>query len=176
MPLVAAVAFAAGCGRLPEPSQYSAEAERTRAALPGWSKPSQVPARRVLLPAGTTLRVRLAETIATDSSRAGDEFTAVVVDPVEVDGRTVIPGGAEVRGFVQKAVEAVAPASRAVIALGLRSLDINNTRVELDTDSVTRVGAGRGGEPAFPADAGQSGLRIPAQTILDFRLREPVTL
>ena len=54
------------------------------------------------LPEGTTLRLRLNNTISTRSSRQGDRFTATVSEPVYVQGSSTvaIPAGSGVTGVV----------------------------------------------------------------------------
>jgi hypothetical protein len=54
------------------------------------------------LPEGTTLRLRLNNTISTRSSRQGDRFTATVSEPVYVQGTSTvaIPAGSTVTGVV----------------------------------------------------------------------------
>lgn len=54
------------------------------------------------LPAGKTLEIRLMKSLASFSSRKGSEVEGVVIAPVLVEGRTVIPLGAKVTGLVQK--------------------------------------------------------------------------
>nr|HEV7954717.1 hypothetical protein [Candidatus Acidoferrales bacterium] len=45
----------------------------------------------VAIPEDTALRVSLDQTISSDESRPGEHFDATVVNPVVVDGKTVIP-------------------------------------------------------------------------------------
>jgi hypothetical protein len=54
------------------------------------------------LPAGTSLKVKLENTLSTFTSKEGDAFSGRVVDPVVLDGKTVIPVGATVQGRVTK--------------------------------------------------------------------------
>lgn len=54
------------------------------------------------VPEGTALKVKLATTISTFTSKVGDAFQAKVTEPVVVDGKTVIPVGATVEGRVTK--------------------------------------------------------------------------
>ncbi len=54
------------------------------------------------VPEGTALKVKLATTISTFSSKVGDPFQAKVTEPVVVDGKTVIPVGATVEGRITK--------------------------------------------------------------------------
>ena len=50
------------------------------------------PANRNYLPAGTTMNVRLNESLGTTSSKEGDRFTATLVDPVvATNGATAVP-------------------------------------------------------------------------------------
>ena len=58
------------------------------------------------VPMGTNLRINTNATINSLSSRVGDIFTAKLVEPIYLKGRTVIPDGSEVIGqvtFVEKA-------------------------------------------------------------------------
>jgi len=49
--------------------------------------------------------VRLETTLATFSNRAGDPFRGSIMQPVIVDGKTVIPAGATIEGRVTKVSE-----------------------------------------------------------------------
>lgn len=52
------------------------------------------------LPAGTQIEIRLRQTLSSFGSHANDEVRALVIAPVEIDGKTVIPLGAELQGTV----------------------------------------------------------------------------
>jgi hypothetical protein len=57
------------------------------------------------LPAGTALKVKLENTLATFSNKSGDPFSGRVTEAVLLDGKTVIPIGATVQGRVSKVNE-----------------------------------------------------------------------
>jgi hypothetical protein len=57
------------------------------------------------LPAGTAVKVKLETTLATFMNKKGDAFSGRVMEPVVIDGRTVIPLGATVGGRVTKVSE-----------------------------------------------------------------------
>jgi hypothetical protein len=57
------------------------------------------------VPAGTALMVRLETTLATFSNKAGDPFRGSIMQPVVVNGQTLIPAGATVEGRVTKVSE-----------------------------------------------------------------------
>lgn len=59
----------------------------------------------ISLPEGTSLKVKLENTLATFSNKAGDPFSGRVMEPVLLDGKTVIPAGTEVQGRVTKVSE-----------------------------------------------------------------------
>jgi len=59
----------------------------------------------VSLPVGTTLKVRLENTLATLTSRTGDSFSARVAQAVELGGKTVVPVGATIEGRVTQVSE-----------------------------------------------------------------------
>src|SRR6266851_1022966 len=59
----------------------------------------------VTLPEGTPVHVRLDSTLSTKHARPGEPFAATVSQPVDVDGKTVIPQGAHVTGRVIEAKE-----------------------------------------------------------------------
>jgi TolA-binding protein len=61
-----------------------------------------------VIPVGQELDVRLQDTLSSDRNQVEDRFTATTVVDLEVDGRVVIPAGAEMRGVISS----VHPAGR----------------------------------------------------------------
>lgn len=59
--------------------------------------------REVTIPAGTQLRLRLETSHASNSSRIEDRVEAHLVNPVVVNGRTVLPSNTDVTGHVTMA-------------------------------------------------------------------------
>ncbi|MCU1304904.1 MAG: hypothetical protein JWQ87_5188 [Candidatus Sulfotelmatobacter sp.] len=57
------------------------------------------------VPAGTALMVKLETTLATFSNKPGDLFQGQLINPVVVDGRTMIPAGTKIEGRVAKVTE-----------------------------------------------------------------------
>lgn len=84
----------------PAPKGESADMTGAGSALPA---PRPEGGESVLLPARRTrVEVRASNAISTDASRVGDPVTAVVSEPVVVDGEVVVPEGSEVHGRVTK--------------------------------------------------------------------------
>ena len=53
------------------------------------------------LNSGQTIRVRMNQTISSESARIGDQFTTTVVDPIYAGGLEVIPAGSSIVGQVR---------------------------------------------------------------------------
>jgi hypothetical protein len=60
-----------------------------------------VPSAQNELPIGTIIKVRMNETINTQTTQTGTPFTAYLSEPVERDGKVIIPAGAEMHGTVE---------------------------------------------------------------------------
>jgi len=57
------------------------------------------------LPEGTAMKVKLETTLATFGNKTGDPFQGRVMEPVQLNGKTVIPVGATVEGRVTRVAE-----------------------------------------------------------------------
>jgi len=60
-----------------------------------------VPSAQNELPIGTIIKVRMNETLNTQITQPGAPFTAYLSEPVERDGKVIIPAGAELHGTVE---------------------------------------------------------------------------
>ena len=56
------------------------------------------PDPKITVPSGTSLRVVLQQGLGTDTSTPGAEFTGVLAAPIVIDGKTVLPEGADEPG------------------------------------------------------------------------------
>ncbi|HEX2713363.1 MAG TPA: hypothetical protein VHM88_14280 [Candidatus Acidoferrales bacterium] len=95
----------------------------------------------ITVPAGTYIHVTLDQSLASDKNRGGDGFEASVSSPVVVDGRTVIPKGAHVRGRVVEARESGRLSHVAHLRLALSSIEVAGKSYEIETSSVSRTGS-----------------------------------
>ncbi len=59
-------------------------------------------AEKHVVPAGTTIHCRLAETISTKLNYQGDRFAASVTEPLLIDGYDVIPVGSTIEGKIAR--------------------------------------------------------------------------
>ncbi len=69
------------------------------------------------LPVGTTLKIKLDNTLSSFTSRQGDPFTGRVTEAVMLGGKTIIPVGATVQGAVGRVSEKRRIQGRPTIAL-----------------------------------------------------------
>ncbi len=115
----------------------------------------------VTVPAGTALTVRLNQTLSSKTSHNGDTFTATVNQPVEADGKVVVPKGATVTGTVAEAKPLGRFKGGAVLRIVLNSLTLNGTTYNLETSAVSQSVAGKGKRSAaFIGGGGAAGALI----------------
>ena len=149
---------AAGCSKKPEPASNAAAptgataasgttgTAGTTSAPPGSAAKASAPAapQPVTLPEGTVITVRLNERVSSKDSSPGDRFTATVVQPVQVDGKDVIPKGAAVTGTVTDAKARGKIKGSATLRLVLDSVTINDKKYDIQTTAVARSMQGKG--------------------------------
>jgi hypothetical protein len=115
---------------------------------------SSAAAQPVVVPAGTTLTVRLREAVGSKISETGQSFSATLSSPVVIDGNTVIPAGAAARGVVVDAKPLGRFKGGAVLELKLNSITVNGSEQSIETSAVTRTEKGKGKRTAVLAGGG----------------------
>ena len=108
----------------------------------------------VVVPAGTTITVRLGESLGSKISSPGQSFTATVSAPIEVDGKTAIPSGATARGTVTDAKALGKFKGGAVLQIRLNTITVNGSEHAITTSSLTRIEKGKGKRTAVIAGGG----------------------
>ncbi|HKV03628.1 MAG TPA: hypothetical protein VJO53_00830 [Candidatus Acidoferrales bacterium] len=94
----------------------------------------------VTVPDLTAIHVTLNNTVASNQSRPGDHFEATVSQPIVVDGKTVIPEGAQATGLVVDAHHSGRLRGRARLQLALETVRVNGSSYQIHTASDVRVG------------------------------------
>jgi hypothetical protein len=122
-------------------------------AAPATEAPAPAP-QPLVVPAGTTLTVRLGESVGSKISSPGQSFSATLVSPVAVDGNTVIPAGASARGTVVDAKPLGRFKGGAFLELRLNSITVNGTEQRIKTSAVSRTLKGKGKRTAVMAGGG----------------------
>lgn len=78
----------------------------------------------VEVPSGTELSIRLTDRVASDSAKVKQPVKAVLIMPVVVDGKIVVPAGSEVNGIVKSAEPVTDPHAPASLLLDFNELRI----------------------------------------------------
>ncbi len=155
--------------RTPPPARR--EEPRPSAPAPA-PRPAPEPSRprfvSMPVPSGTTLSLRINETLSTRSASSGSTFTATLTEPVvAADGTTLIPAGATVRGQVTEARESGRAGQQAYLKVDFTSIafdgesyPIRATTVDAEVklvnrDSNAEKAAKIGGGAAVGAALGQ---------------------
>jgi hypothetical protein len=130
-------------------------ASSTPAPAPA-TTPTPPPPPPVVVAAGTSLTVRLADSLGSKTSSAGDSFSATLEDPVVVDGNTVIPAGARAKGTVIDAKPLGRFKGGASLEVRLTSITVNGTPTSIQTAAVSRTEKGKGKRTAVMAGGGSA--------------------
>ena len=118
------------------------------------SQPKAEPAKPLVVPAGTVVGVRLGEAVGSKISQPGQSFSATIVTPVQVDGKTVIPSGASATGTVVDAKPLGRFKGGAVLQLRLDSINIRGSDRPVQTSAISRSEKGKGKRTAVLAGGG----------------------
>jgi len=118
------------------------------------SEMKPVPEMALVVPAGTNLTVRLGQAIGSKISQPGQSFSATLSSPVEVNGKAVIPAGAEASGTVADAKPLGRFKGGAVLQVKLNSITVNGRSQAIETSAVSRTQTGKGKRTAVLAGGG----------------------
>src|ERR1700724_2556223 len=125
----------AGCQKNTDQQQAAAtDANSSSPDSGASSKPAAKEApprpRPIVVPAETVISVVLDEPVGSKISTPGQQFSASVREPVEVDGRVAIPKGARATGIVKDAKPAGRFKGGAQLGLTLASIDVQDENYE----------------------------------------------
>jgi hypothetical protein len=177
----AAVLTAAGCSKsaTDEASNTAKQADTGKPAAP--AKPA-VPAKAtvaakvpepilVTVPKGTEISAATRQTLATDKNKVGDTFTASLTTPIQVDGKTVIPKGAQVTCRIVKV-------RKHELKVTLASVIIHGKSYPLDTNSIIgpKSPAKNDTKDSDKSKANKDVTVVAAKSHLTFKLAKPVTI
>jgi hypothetical protein len=126
---------------------------RKPAPPPSPPNPAAAP-KPVTVPAGTTVNVRLTDTIDVDASQAGMKFKAIVDDPVMLGGNIVIPRGAVAVLQAVKVEQSGKMKGSDKISLKLHSIGFGGKVYEVVSAYVETKGKGEGQKTARKVGGG----------------------
>jgi hypothetical protein len=108
----------------------------------------------VTVPAGTTLMVRMIDSVNSDKNHVGDRFRASLEQDLAVDGVVVAPKGADVYGRLAEAKEAGHFEGKSQLKLELTDILINNRLQPVMSGDYEVSGSSRGGNTAKKVGVG----------------------
>jgi hypothetical protein len=113
----------------------------------------RVAARELLVPEGTTIQLRLADGVSSESAQVGDVVRAELAAPVTVGGELAIPAGATVIGHVTEAHALKKIGGRARLALAFEAVEVAGREVPIEA-YFAREGRSETGKDAATIAAG----------------------
>lgn len=129
------------------PSSGAAQGGRGEASAPATPVAATHPTPRpqpVVVPAGTVLTIRTNQALSTKNVQTGTAFTGSVMTPISLEGKTVIPAGAEVTGIVRDAKKAGKFKGGASLTLALDSVTVNGHKYNIVTEYFAQESQGKG--------------------------------
>lgn len=140
------------------PMAMAATAQQNTIAPPASAAPvtppPPPPPQKVTIPAGTTLAVRLVDTIDSEKSQQGETFHATLNSPLAVEGEVAIPTGYDVEGHVVEVKSAGKFAGQSLVVLQLDRISVGSKSYSIQTDQYKREGSSRGKNTAEKVGAG----------------------
>ncbi len=150
----------AGCSVAAPPGEGESETAETAA------RPAVVRPKPMVVPAGTTLEVRLITGLSSETNNAGDPFEGTLENAVVLGDRVAIPKGSEVKGKVTGVVKSGRLKQRAELWVALTEITVRGKTYELasattghkegskTTRNIIFIGGGAGGGAAIGGAAG----------------------
>jgi len=99
--------------------------------------------RKVTIPSGTTLAIRLVDSIDSETAQPGQTFHATLDSPLAVDGDTAIPSGYSVEGHIADVKSAGKFAGQSLLVLQLDRIAVGSKTYNLQADQYKRQGNSR---------------------------------
>lgn len=143
-------------------------------------QPAPATASTLTVTAGTVLRVRMANELSTSRQQAGDPFSAYLDSDLLVDGRIVATRAGQVYGRVSKSrpgVEMVL--SLTEVSLNYRLAPVITNEVTVDARRSQSLSSSTGADinsVLGGGSGGQGAIQVPAQSVLEFRLQQPLSI
>ena len=117
-------------------------------AAMGLARPVVAQKRMVTVPAGTSLLVRMIDSVDSSKNAVGSRFTASLETNLEVGGVVVAPAGTKVYGRLAQAKEAGRMAGKSELQLELTEIALNGTAYPVLSSDYQVKGKSSGGRSA----------------------------
>jgi hypothetical protein len=108
------------------------------------STPPSPPApKKVTIPSGTTMAIRLVDAISSETAQPGQTFRATLDSPLSSEGDVAIPSGYDVQGHVVDVKSAGKFAGKSELVLQLDRIMVGGKSYSIQTDQYRRAGSSR---------------------------------
>jgi hypothetical protein len=105
-----------------------------------WQRLTRSSPRKLTIPEGSPINVRLDDSISTARNRSGDTFRATLNQPIRLKEGGVVPQGAKVTGEVLEARPSGHLKTPAELSVALTSIEVDGNIYRISTSSYSRVG------------------------------------
>jgi hypothetical protein len=110
--------------------------------------------RTITIPSGSTLPIRVTQTLDSASTQEGDRFSGAVATDIVQDGYLVIPRGSAVSGRVTEVHEAAHFKGSSLLTVELTGVTVHGQNIALATSPYSVEGKGRGKNTAIKTGVG----------------------
>lgn len=130
-----------------------AQEQSPPAATPPSPPPPPAP-KKVTIPSGTTMAIRLVDAISSETAQPGQTFRATLDSPLAAEGDVAIPSGYDVQGHVVDVKSAGKFQGKSELVLQLDRIMVGNKSYSIQTDQFRRAGSNRTTNTAEKVGAG----------------------
>jgi len=116
--------------------------------------PPQPVVRTITIPSGTTIPVRVTQTLDSASTQQGERFSGAVATDIVQDGMVVIPRGSAVSGTVTEVQEAAHFKGSSLLTVELTGVTVRGQNIPLSVTPYSVEGKGRGKNTAVKTGVG----------------------
>lgn len=134
--IMAATVILTGCSNSGSNANNASNAPAAQPSQPASASVTPAPPP-VTIPSETEFHVTLDTPLSSRGSQTGDTFEGTVTESVGVEGRTVVPRHSRVRGIVITAQASGRLSKPAMLSIGLKSIQVNGTWVDVHTHELT---------------------------------------
>jgi len=138
----------------PAPITRSAPAPLPPPVQPVIQAPPPPAFRSVTLDSGSTIPVRITQTLDSATTQQGDPFSGVVATDVIIDGLVAIPQGTPVTGRVAEVHEAAHFKGSSLLTIELTSINRHGEKIPVTAEQFSKEGTGRGKNTAAKVGGG----------------------
>ncbi len=162
-----------------KPAATKPEAGKVVAARGATAKPAAVnktPQPTVTVPKGTEISATVGQTLATDKNKVGDTFAASLATPVKLDGKIVIPKGAQVTGRIVTVKKHELKVTLASVVVRGKSYPLETNSVAGSKSQAKNTATQKDAKSTDKAKANPDVTLLAAKSQVTFKLAKPVTI